>query len=209
MTPPTVADHAWWLASRASGLVALLLITTSVVLGLSMAGRLPKKPGAKRSFNALHEHLAVAGIVAIAVHGVTLLGDAWLHPGWAGISVPFLMPYRQPWTGLGMIGGYLAAILGLSFYVRRRIGPRVWRKAHRMTIVVYMLAVAHTLGAGTDAGTPWMRWWFAFTAPLILILFVIRLVNSPSKARARRSPQPEFRRQPQIRPRPAAVTEEA
>ena len=62
------------------------------------------------------------------------------------------MAYKPLFTGLGIIGGYLAAILGLSFYVRRRIGPRLWRKAHQLTIVVYALAVVHTLGAGTDAG---------------------------------------------------------
>ncbi len=61
------------------------------------------------------------------------------------------------WTGLGIIGAYLAAALGLSFYVRRRIGAKRWRSLHRATILVYVLAVAHTLGAGSDAATPWLR----------------------------------------------------
>lgn len=52
---------------------------------------------------------------------------------------------------MGIIAGYLAAIFGLSFYVRRRIGPRLWRRVHRLVIIVYVLALAHVLGAGTDA----------------------------------------------------------
>ena len=64
------------------------------------------------------------------------------------------MAYKSLFTGLGIIGGWLAALLGLSFYLRKRIGPALWRKAHRATIVVYVLGVIHTLGAGTDAGAP-------------------------------------------------------
>ena len=68
--------------------------------------------------------------------------------------MPFTIGYRPLWTSLGIIGGYLAAILGLSFYVRRRIGARLWRRLHRLTVVVYVLALVHALGAGTDASLP-------------------------------------------------------
>ncbi len=190
----TLAGHEWWIASRAAGLVALALVTASVILGLSQAGRLTRKPAIRRRLAALHEQLAVTGLVAIAVHGVTLLGDPWLSPGISGISVPFTMSFRPLFTGFGIIAGYLAAILGLSFYVRRRIGPRLWRKAHQLTIVVYALAVAHTLGAGTDATTPWLRWWIAITAPTILVLFVarVRAGMQAGRAAAARRARPEL-----------------
>ncbi len=190
----TLAGHEWWIASRAAGLVALALVTASVILGLSQAGRLTRKPAIRRRLAALHEQLAVTGLVAIAVHGVTLLGDPWLSPGLSGISIPFTMAYKPLFTGLGIVGGYLAAILGLSFYVRRRIGPRLWRKAHQLTIVVYALAVVHTLGAGTDATTPWLRWWIAITAPTILVLFVarVRAGLEAGRAKAARGRRPEL-----------------
>lgn len=179
-----IAQHAWWLASRASGIVALALVTISVGLGLTMAGRWARKPGLPRVLSAIHEQTAVTALGAIAVHGVTLLGDPWLNPGPAGISVPFATSYRPLWTGLGIIAGYLGALLGLTFYARRRIGPRLWRQAHRLTVVVYGLAVAHTLGAGTDAATPWMRIWLLATAPVIAVLFVARLVAARRQGRS-------------------------
>jgi methionine sulfoxide reductase heme-binding subunit len=188
----SLAGHSWWLASRASGLVALVLITASVILGLTQAGRLSRRPAVRRRLAALHEQLAVTGLVAIAVHGITLLGDPWLNPGPGGVSVPFTMGYRPLWTGLGIVGGYLAAILGLSFYIRRRIGPRLWRRAHQLTVVVYALAVAHTLGAGTDATTPWLRWWIAITAPTVLVLFVARVrAGIQARREAARRTRPE------------------
>jgi methionine sulfoxide reductase heme-binding subunit len=169
-TDPT--PHIWWLASRASGLVALALITASVMLGLAMAGKRLRG----RNFAAVHEQLSLAGLVAIAVHGITLVGDPWLHPGLKGIAVPFVMSYRTVFTGLGIAGGYLAAALGLSFYMRRRIGARLWRKLHRLTIVAYVLALVHTIGAGTDAGTPWLRTFMVATAVPVGILFLARLL---------------------------------
>jgi sulfoxide reductase heme-binding subunit YedZ len=182
----SLAQHGWWLASRASGIVALALVTISVGLGLTMAGRWARKPGLPRVLTAIHEQTAVTALAAIGVHGVTLLGDPWLNPGPTGIAVPFTMSYRPLWTGLGIVAGYLGALLGLSFYIRRRIGPRLWRQAHRLTVVVYGLAVAHTLGAGTDASTPWMRIWLFATAPVIGVLFIARMVGARRKTRVAR-----------------------
>lgn len=179
----TLQSHGWWLASRASGLVAFALITVSVGIGLAMAGKVMRRPGLSRKLLAIHEYAALAGLVAIAVHGLTLLGDSWLNPGVAGITVPFAMGYKTIFTGLGVIAGYLAALLGLSFYVRKRIGARFWRKAHRATIVVYLLGLVHALGAGTDASAVWFRWWVVLTAPLIGGLFAYRML-------ARRGPRP-------------------
>jgi len=173
-----VASHGWWLASRASGLVALVLVTVSVAIGLMMASKLARRPGMPRILTAIHEQTALAGLLAIAVHGITLIGDPWLNPGVNGVLVPFTMDYRPLWTGLGTIAGILAMLLGLSFYARKSFGTKLWRKAHRATILVYFLAIGHTLGAGTDASAVWMKWWLVVTTPPIVMLFLYR-VSSP------------------------------
>jgi methionine sulfoxide reductase heme-binding subunit len=148
-----------------------------------VAGRLVRN----RNVGVFHQQLAVCAIFMIGLHGVTLLGDPWLDPGPAGITVPFSLSYRPLWTGLGIIGGYLAVVLGLSFYIRGRIGRRLWRRVHGLIIVVYVLAVAHTLGAGTDASTVWLRCWIALTAPVILVLFLIRVRPSVRRPRPART----------------------
>ena len=171
---PDPAEHAWWLASRSAGIVALLCITVSVGVGLAMAGRLSPRTG--RALLDVHQWTALVGLVAIAVHGITLLGDKWLDPGVLGILIPFRMEHEPLYTGLGILGGYLAAALGLSFYARRRIGTKRWRSLHKATILVYVLSVIHTLGAGSDAGTPWLRAQLALTGAPILFLFVMRVL---------------------------------
>jgi len=184
-TAETLQSHGWWLASRASGLVALVLVTVSVFIGLMMAGKVMRRPGLSKKLLAVHEQTALAGLVAIAVHGISLLGDPFLHPGVAGVAVPFALGFKTFYTGLGVIGGYLAALLGLSYYVRKRVGARLWRKAHRATVVVYVLGLIHALGAGTDASAVWFRWWVMVTTPIVGGLFVYRVLSARAKKQAR------------------------
>lgn len=183
---PQPLDHAWWIASRSAGVVALLAITASVILGLLMANGLPRRKGATRVMVALHESTALAGLVALAVHGLTLLGDPWMNATLWNISVPFTIGYRPLWTSLGIIGGWLAIALGLSFYARRRIGTKRWRSVHRATVLAWALALAHTLGSGTDAQEPWLQATMLAGSVAIVFLFLRRTVPGDAKREAAR-----------------------
>lgn len=158
----------FWFASRGFGIVAMVGLATSVSLGLAMSGRLMRRPGLPAQLKHFHESLTLVTLGLIAVHGGLLLFDSWLRPGLAGITLPFALGYRPLFTGMGIIAGWLAAILGLGFYVRKRIGVRTWRFMHRFTVVAYLLALVHVMGSGTDAGSPWMiALLTALTAPII------------------------------------------
>lgn len=175
--------YLWWLVSRASGIVAVVLVSISVLIGLSMAAKLIQRPGLKRSLVRLHEHTTVIAIAAIVIHGLSLLGDRWLRPGLGGIAVPFAMSYRPAFTGLGILSGYLALLVGPSFYLRRRIGARRWRLLHRASTGVWALAVIHTLGAGSDGATLWLR--ALVLAPGLPIVYLIVLRVLPRRAAER------------------------
>ena len=195
MTGPDPLDHIWWLASRASGITAFLAVSCSVMLGLAMATKVLRGRVKAPTLVKFHEHLALVGLVAIAVHAITLLGDRWLNPGVGGLLVPFSMSYRPLYSGLGIIAAYLAAILGLSFYVRRHVGTRRWRSLHRLTLLVYVLGVVHVLGGGTDAATPWLRAILLATGAPILFLALLRwlpgapLTARPASARVAAAPR--------------------
>ena len=186
MAEPDPGNYPWWLASRAAAIVAFVLITTAVILGLLMASKRIKKPGLKRNLVKVHEQVALAALVAIGAHGVLLLGDAWLKPGITGITIPFTLEYRPLWTGMGIIAGYLALVLGPTFYWRRRIGAKRWRQIHRATVVVFALAVAHSLGSGTDGASTWFRVMVLGSTAIVLGLVVLRYGRrAPRRAKAR------------------------
>jgi methionine sulfoxide reductase heme-binding subunit len=185
-------QHLFWIASRSLGVVALVLTAVSVGLGLAMSSRLAKGAEPRARIKQLHEATALGGLLAITGHGLALLGDSYLHPGLSGVAIPFETSYRSFWTGLGIVGGYLAAVLGLSFYIRGWIGPKLWRQLHRWTLVVFVLGVIHTIGAGTDAGTLWLTVILVATAAPIALLTALRWLSTsePGQGRRRRIPLP-------------------
>jgi len=181
--------YIWWLLSRSAGIVALTLVSFSVLIGLTMSTKILKRPGLGRKLVRLHEHVALVALAAMVVHGATLLGDPWMKVGIKGAVVPFTMSYRPLYTGLGIVAAYLAGLLGLSFYARRRIGARLWRKLHRATAAVWVLGIVHTLGAGSDASTVWLRVVMLVTGAPIVFLLLVRIFDR-SKPAAVRAPVP-------------------
>jgi len=124
-----------------------------VCLGLLMSGRLLRGRGP--DLRAAHEAVSLAAIALIAIHGVSLVGDQYLHPSFADISVPFVSGYKTIWTTAGIVAGWATAALGLSYYARGWIGPQRWRKLHSLTAGAWLLGLLHSLGEGTDAGQVW------------------------------------------------------
>jgi sulfoxide reductase heme-binding subunit YedZ len=175
--------HLFWITSRAAGVAALVLSSVSVTVGLSMGSRLVKKRATEA--RAIHEALSLATILALVVHALSLLGDSFMHPSVADISVPFAGGYRTFWTSLGIIGGWMLILLGLSYYARGRIGPRRWRSLHRFTALAWVLGLGHSLGEGTDAGETWFLVATAIVAVPAAALLAARLSQrSPSRREA-------------------------
>src|SRR4051794_10037247 len=185
MPAAAITEHLFWITSRAAGTAALLLSSAAVCVGLLFGGKLVK---GRPDLRHLHEALSLATIVALVVHAVSLLGDSFLSPSLADITVPFVSGYQRGWTTLGIVAGWMLVILGLSFYARRRIGQKRWRSLHRFTALAWVLGVAHSVGEGTDAHTTWFLAIVAVTAIPAAALLVARLTptlapDSPSASR--------------------------
>ena len=197
-----MSGHVFWITSRAAGFSALILASLAVALGLLMSTKLLRGRGP--DLLAAHEILSLATIFAIALHGVSLLGDQYLHPSIADISIPFVSSYKTISTTLGIVGGWMLTLLGLSYYARRRIGAARWRSLHRLTAVAWIAGIAHALGEGTDAGQLWFLAMLAIVAiPAALLLagrmLGVRVPHSPGGWRTTKpanSPPPRDQRVP-------------
>jgi sulfoxide reductase heme-binding subunit YedZ len=146
-------EHLFWITSRAAGILALLLATAGVSVGLLMGGRLIGRRGP--DLRVAHEALSLATMAAIVVHAGALLGDGFMSPGLLDITVPFVNSFNRWWTTLGIFCGWATLILGLSYYARARIGVQRWRRLHRLMALVWLASIAHALGEGSDAGEAW------------------------------------------------------
>jgi len=159
--------HIFWITSRAAGIAALILSSVSVCVGVLMSTRLRARRGAE--MRVAHEALSLATLAALVVHGLTLLGDSFLHPSLADVAIPFASSYKTFWTSAGIVSFWALALLGLGYYLRGRIGVQRWRRLHRLTALAWLLGLAHALGEGTDAGQTWFLAMVAIVAipPLV------------------------------------------
>jgi sulfoxide reductase heme-binding subunit YedZ len=171
-----VFEHFFWITSRASGWVALLLSSLAVCIGLLVGGRLIK---GRPNLRHLHEALSLATIIALVVHAGSLLGDSFLNPSLADITIPFVSGYQRLWTTIGIVAGWGLIALGLSYYLRDRIGQRRWRSLHRFTALAWFLGLVHSFGEGTDAGKAWFLVTTAIVVVPAVVLLVVRHASAP------------------------------
>lgn len=181
MTQMAIAtgEHLFWIASRAAGIAALLLSSAAVCVGLLQGGR--RLRGRGPDLRVVHESLSIATIAALVVHALVLLGDGFLHPSLADLTIPFFSSYQRVWMALGILGGWALIALGLSYYARARIGVARWRTLHRFTALAWLAGVAHSIGQGSDSGQAWFLLPTAIAVLPALWLLALRLLGPPKR----------------------------
>jgi len=172
---------AFWYISRGSGFVGLSLIWLSMALGLLVTNKMARFwPGVPASF-AIHEYVSLLGLAFIILHAVILMGDQYIHFGLMEIFTPFASTYEPFWVGMGQLSFYGILILSLSFYVRKQIGQKTWRKLHYVSFLTYIIALAHGLASGTDTSLPWAQSYYWYSVGSLLFLVVYRVMFSMVK----------------------------
>jgi sulfoxide reductase heme-binding subunit YedZ len=150
------SSTALWYTTRATGIVALALLTATLVLGILTAGRVRTRSWPAFAQADLHKRISLLAMVFVAIHVLTAVLDTYVNVGWAAIIVPFASPYRPVWTGLGTVGVDLILGVAVSSALRQRISARTWRGIHWMAYGSWPVAMSHALGMGTDASQLWM-----------------------------------------------------
>lgn len=148
------ADALWYLA-RGSGLVSLVLLTVTVVLGVATRAGAPAFGLPRFAVTAVHRSASLLCVTFLAVHVITLVLDPYAQIRLVDTVLPFGSGYRPFWVGLGTVAFDLVVALVITSLLRARLGPRTWRAVHWAAYAAWPVAVWHGLGAGSDAGEPW------------------------------------------------------
>jgi sulfoxide reductase heme-binding subunit YedZ len=147
-----------WYASRATGVIALVLLTAVLVLGI-MVTRQRSLPGLPRFGTAgLHRNLSLLAVIFVALHVITAIADPYVTIGIAATVIPFTSPYETFWLGLGAASLDLMAALIVTSLLRARIGRRTWRAVHWLSYAAWPVALAHSFGSSTDMQRGWLMW---------------------------------------------------
>jgi sulfoxide reductase heme-binding subunit YedZ len=150
-------NAALWALGRGTGVVALVMFTLSLVLGIvARSGRSVPWLG-RFGTSDLHRTAALTGTGLVAAHVGTLFLDPYAQLRVVDFVFPFLGAYRPVWLGLGTLALDLLGVVTVVSLLRHRVGPRVFRAVHWATYVLWPIALLHALGNGTDAGSAWFR----------------------------------------------------
>jgi sulfoxide reductase heme-binding subunit YedZ len=152
----TTNGAAWYLM-RASGVITLVLLTGVFVLGIATTKRWRSRSLPGFAVVSLHRSISLLAVVFLGVHIVTALVDPYAVVGVAAVFVPFVAGKSAFWVGLGAVSLDLTLALIVTSLLRARIGLRVWRAVHWAAYLSWPVALLHSVGMGSDAGTLWLR----------------------------------------------------
>jgi len=145
-----------WYATRAAGLITLILLTAGMILGILNAGRFASRRWPRFLVQGLHRNLSLLALAFLALHVGTTVIDTYTSIGLQAAFVPFASSYKRFWLGLGAVACDLTLTLLVTSLLRQHIGHRLWRVVHWAGYLCWPVAVAHGLGAGTDHGSRWV-----------------------------------------------------
>lgn len=161
----TTATSPLWFSTRATGLIALVLLTGTVVLGIVTSVRFASPAWPRFVTVSLHRNLSLLTITFTGLHVLTTITDPFASISAVSAVVPFTSGYRRIWLGFGAVAFDLLLAVLVTSLLRTRIGPRTWRAVHWAGYACWPVALVHGLGTGTDSAA---RWVLAITAACAL-----------------------------------------
>lgn len=151
-----VNSRALWYLTRGTGIVCLLLLTASVVLGILEVKRWASPRWPRFVTAGLHKNISLLVVAFVAIHVVTTVVDGFAPIRWLDVIVPFASKYRPIWLGFGALAVDLLIALVVTSLLRLRLGPVAWRAVHWLSYLCWPVALVHSLGTGTDARHGWV-----------------------------------------------------
>jgi ferric reductase like protein len=145
-----------WYLTRGTGVVALLLLTAGVGLGVMVSTRWQSRGVPRFLVSGLHRNVTLLASAFVVVHVVTTVADHFAPIGYRDAVLPFLSPYRPIWLGLGAVAFDLVLALIATSLLRARMGLRSWRAVHWLAYASWPVALLHSLGTGSDARSGWL-----------------------------------------------------
>ncbi len=176
-------DFRIWEMIRASGLIAYVLLSVSMIVGIAVRLRaldwLMKRAWVLEG----HQTLSVLALVFTGGHMVFTLMNQFLPFTVLGILVPFATGWRPVAIALGIVGFYLLAMLTLSSWLRPVIGQKTWRTIHYSGFACWVVALAHGVFSGSDTSVAWVQWMYVVSAAAVGSLIAFRVLTA-SRSRA-------------------------
>jgi len=162
-----------WLAARSAGIVAYLLLTFQVMLGLVLSH--PNNKSTWKLSKTLfpwHDQLWVFIAAFVGAHVLAIVLDPYAGVGLGGAFIPGLSEYRSVPVAIGTLALYAFIVTTLTARFTRLLPRGMWLALHRLAMAVLALAWAHGVLAGSDSGA--LEPLYVSTGLIVLVAAVYR-----------------------------------
>ncbi len=140
----------WWYMTRASGLIAWLMLTASVIWGVVLSTKAFPEHRRPAWLLDLHRWLGGLSVMFLAIHLSALVADSYTHFGIGDLAVPFMSDWKPGAVAFGVIAAWLLIAVELTSLAIRRLPRRVWRSIHLLSYITFWLTSIHGALAGSD-----------------------------------------------------------
>jgi Ferric reductase like transmembrane component len=165
----TVGPSVYWYLTRSTGVVALVLLTLAVVLGVVDVKRWSSPRWPRFVVDSLHRNVSMLVLVFLGLHIITAALDSFAPIALLDAVLPFVGSYRPFWLGLGAVAFDLLLAIAITSLMRQRVGHRAWRITHWLAYACWPIALLHSLGTGSDVKSTWL---LALTALCVVAVAV-------------------------------------
>jgi predicted ferric reductase len=149
-------SKALWYLTRGSGVVALILLSAAVILGLVTRNRWSSRSWPRFVTESLHRNISLLSMVFMAIHIASSVLDKYVKIRWLDAVIPFGAAYKPLWLGIGALSFDLFLAVAITSLIRVRLGYRAWRGIHWLAYGCWALAIVHNLGVGSDRHQAWL-----------------------------------------------------
>lgn len=139
-----------WYLNRSTGVVALVLLTITTVLGVLALGGRPGQRVPRFVTQAVHRNLALLAVVTVVAHVVTAVADEFVDIRWWHALVPFTGTFERLWLGIGAVALDLLLLVTVSSLLRTRMSHGTWRAMHQSAYLLWLSSILHGVGMGSD-----------------------------------------------------------
>ncbi len=145
----------WWFLTRASAIVAWVLLTMTAVWGILLKTRILRGADNPEWLKITHRYISGLAIIMVALHIVTLMLDDYIDFGWADVLVPFATSFEPLAVALGVFAFWLLVAIQSTALLAKWLPEALWKAIHLSSYGVLVLVALHSALVGTDVGTPW------------------------------------------------------
>jgi sulfoxide reductase heme-binding subunit YedZ len=179
-----MSPQMWWYVARASGIVAWLMLSASVIWGIVLAsGAFPSHRRPAWLLD-LHRWLGALTVGFLGLHLGALVADSYVHFGLADLAVPLASDWKPVAVAAGVVAMWSIVAVQASSLLRKRIPKWLWRSIHLSSYPTFLLVSAHGIFAGTDASMSLYLTTTVLTVVAVSTLLVQRLLGGTRKRRS-------------------------